>query len=292
MRMVVKLPETREKIIENLLRVANTKLPEDIGWALEAAAGWESNSVAATQLAAIMENVRKAEHLGKPMCQDTGIPIFYVRGKIDGSIARDISRAVSNSTSEIPMRPNTVDPILRTNYGNNLGEGMPCIHYIPTDDDFTEIAVLLKGAGSENMTKLKMLNPSDGMTGVKKFIIDSVIEAGGRPCPPGIVGVGIGSTADECTAMAKRALLEPLDMEDPDPEIQALEEELFVKINQSGLGPMGLGGNTTVLGVKVRKSACHTASLPVAVNIGCWATRRAVARITDTDVVYSQGVRL
>lgn len=183
MRMVVKLPETREKIIENLLRVANTKLPEDIGWALEAAAGWESNSVAVTQLAAIMENVRKAEHLGKPMCQDTGIPIFYVRGKIDGSIARDISRAVSNSTSEIPMRPNTVDPILRTNYGNNLGEGMPCIHYIPTDDDFTEIAVLLKGAGSENMTKLKMLNPSDGMAGVKKFIIDSVIEAGGRPCP-------------------------------------------------------------------------------------------------------------
>ncbi len=292
MCMVVKLLETREKIIENLLRVANTKLPEDIGWALEAAAGWESNSVAATQLAAIMENVRKAEHLGKPMCQDTGIPIFYVRGKIDGDIARDISQAVSNSTSAIPMRPNTVDPILRTNYGNNLGEGMPCIHYIPTNDDFTEIAVLLKGAGSENMTKLKMLNPSDGITGVKKFIIDSVIEAGGRPCPPDIVGVGIGGTADECTAMAKRALLEPLDMEDPDPEIQVLEEELFVKINQSGLGPMGLGGNTTVLGVKIRKSACHTASLPVAVNIGCWATRRAVARITDTDVVYSQGVRL
>ncbi len=249
--MVVKLPETREKIIENLLRVANTKLPEDIGWALEAAAGWEANPVAATQLAAIMENVRKAEHLGKPMCQDTGIPIFYVRGKIDGTIARDIAEAVANSTSAIPMRPNTVDPI-----------------------------------------KLKMLNPSDGMDGVKRFIIDSVIEAGGRPCPPGIVGVGIGGTADECTAMAKRALLEPLDMEDPDPEIQALEEELFVKINQSGLGPMGLGGSTTVLGVKVRKSACHTASLPVAVNIGCWATRRACARITDTDVVYSQGVRL
>ena len=290
--MVVKLPETREKIIENLLRVANTKLPEDIGWALEAAAGWESNPAAATQLAAIMENVRKAEHMGKPMCQDTGIPIFYVRGKIDGAIARDIAEAVANSTSAIPMRPNTVDPIIRTNYGNNLGEGMPCIHYIPTEDDFTEISVLLKGAGSENMTKLKMLNPSDGMEGVKRFIIDSIIEAGGRPCPPGIVGVGIGGTADECTAMAKCALLEPLDMEDPDPEIQALEEELFVKINQSGLGPMGLGGNTTVLGVKIRKSACHTASLPVAVNIGCWATRRACARITDTDVVYSQGVRL
>ncbi len=290
--MVVKLPEPREKIIENLLRLANTRLPADIGWALEAAAGWESNPAAATQLAAIMENVRKAKHLSKPMCQDTGIPIFYVKGRFDSSIVKDIREAVENSTKAIPMRPNTVDPIVRTNYGNNLGEGMPCIHFIPTDDDFTEISLLLKGAGSENMTRLKMLNPSDGMEGVKRFVIESVIDAGGRPCPPGIVGVGIGGTADECVAMAKRALLEPLDEEDPDPEIQALEEELFVKINQSGLGPMGLGGDTTVLGVKVRKAACHTASLPVAVNIGCWATRRASVRITDSDVEYSQGARI
>ena len=290
--MVVKLPEPTEKVVENILRLANTKLPEDIGWALEAAAGWESNRTAQSQIGAILENVRKAEHMYKPMCQDTGIPIFYVRGRFDSSIAKDIAQAVENCTKAIPMRPNTVDPIIRINNGNNLGPGMPAIHYIPTDDDFTEISVLLKGAGSENMTRLKMLNPSDGMEGVKKFIIDSVIDAGGRPCPPGIVGVGIGGTADECVAMAKRALLEPLDMEDPDPEIQALEEELFVKINSSGLGPMGLGGDTTVLGVKVRKAFCHTASLPVAVNIGCWATRRAVARITDSDVVYSQGVRL
>lgn len=290
--MVVKLPEPTEKIIENLLRLANTKLPEDIGWALEAAAGWESNPTAQSQIGAILENVRKAEHMSKPMCQDTGIPIFYVRGKFDSSIAKDIAQAVENSTKNVPMRPNAVDPIIRTNSGNNLGPGMPCVHYIPTDDDFTEISVLLKGAGSENMTQLKMLNPSDGMAGVKKFIIDAVINAGGRPCPPGIVGVGIGGTADECVAMAKRALLEPLDMEDPDPEIQALEEELFVKLNSSGLGPMGLGGDTTVLGVKIRKAHCHTASLPVAVNIGCWATRRAVARITDSNVEYSQGVRL
>ena len=290
--MVVKLPEPTEKVVENILRLANTKLPEDIGWALEAAAGWETNPTAQSQIGAILENVRKAEHMYKPMCQDTGIPIFYVRGKFDSSIAKDIAQAVENCTKAIPMRPNTVDPIIRINNGNNLGPGMPAVHYIPTDDDFTEISVMLKGAGSENMTRLKMLNPSDGIEGVKKFIIDSVIDAGGRPCPPGIVGVGIGGTADECVAMAKRALMEPLDMEDPDPEIQALEEELFVKINSSGLGPMGLGGDTTVLGVKIRKAFCHTASLPVAVNIGCWAPRRAVARITDNDVIYSQGVRL
>ena len=290
--MVVKLPEPTEKIIENLLRAANTKLPKDIGWALEAAAGWERDPTASAQIGAIMENVKKAEVLARPMCQDTGIPIFYVRGKFDSSIAGDIAEAVRRCTSNIPMRPNTVDPFTRKNYGDNLGEGMPCIHFIPTNDDFTEISVLLKGAGSENMTKLKMLNPSDGIEGVKKFIIDSVIGAGGRPCPPGIVGVGIGGTSDECVAMAKRALLEPLDMEDPDPEIQEMEEDLFVKINSSGLGPMGLGGDTTVLGVKIRKAACHTASLPVAVNIGCWATRRASVRITESDVVYSQGARL
>ena len=290
--MVVKLPETTEKVVENLLRLANTKIPEDIGWALEAAAEWETNKTAYSQIGAILDNIRKAEHLGKPMCQDTGIPIFYVRGKFDSSISKDIAQAVENCTRNIPMRPNTVDPFTRKNNGNNLGDGMPCIHYIPTDDDFTEISVMLKGAGSENMTKLRMLNPADGMEGVKKFIIDSVLDAGGRPCPPGIVGVGVGGTADECVAMAKRALMETLDHEDPDPFIKDLEEELFVKLNSSGLGPMGLGGNTTVLGVKVRKAACHTASLPVAVNIGCWATRRASARITDSDVTYSQGAVL
>lgn len=290
--MVVKLPEPPEKVAENLLRLANFKIPEDIGWALESAAAWESNPTAASQLAAILENVRKAEHLSRPMCQDTGIPIFWVRGRFDSSIAKDIAKAVENCTRSIPMRPNTVDVITRVNNGNNLGKGMPEIHFIPTDDDFTEITVLLKGAGSENMTKLKMLNPSDGEEGIRKFIIDSVLEAGGRPCPPGIVGVGIGGTSDDCVAMAKRALLEPLDYEDPDPEIRKMEGDLFVEINQSGLGPMGLGGNTTVLGVKIRKADCHTASLPVCVNIGCWATRRASAKITDSDVEYSQGAVL
>lgn len=290
--MVVKLPEPVKNVVENIIRLANTKLPADIVWALEAAAGWETNPAAAAQLGAIMENVKKAEVLARPMCQDTGIPIFWVRGRFDHSIADDIARAVRESTESIPMRPNTVDPISRRNNGDNLGEGMPCIHYIPTADDFTEVSVLLKGAGTENMTRLRMLDPADGMEGVKRFVVDSVLEAGGRPCPPSIVGVGIGGTSDDCLAMAKRALMEPLDFMEPEREVSDLEEELFVRLNSSGLGPMGLGGDTTVLGVKVRKAACHTASLPVAVNIGCWATRRASARITDSDVVYSQGARL
>ena len=289
---VIKLSEPVEDVVVNLLRLANTKLPADVGWALEAAAGWETNEVAYTQLGAIMENVKKAEHLGLPMCQDTGIPVFYVRGRFDSSIAGDISRGVARATREIPLRPNTVDPLTRENHGDNLGPGMPIIHYIPTDDDFTEITVLPKGAGSENMTRLAMLNPADGIEGIRRFVMDSVLDAGGRPCPPSIVGIGIGGTSDRCVEMAKEALLTPLDDENPNPALRKLEEDLFVALNGSGLGPMGLGGATTVLGVKVRKCSCHTASLPVAVNIGCWATRRASARITDHGVDYSQGVTL
>ena len=290
--MVVKLPETRQQIIENIIRLANTKLPADIIWALEAASEWESNTAAASQLGAILENVKKAEVLARPMCQDTGIPIFWVRGKVDCSISADIAAAIENCTKNIPMRPNTVNVINRRNNGNNLGRGMPEIHYIPTDADYTEIGVMLKGAGSENMTRLKMLNPSDGMAGVKKFIVDSVIDAGGRPCPPGIIGVGIGGTADHCVSMAKEALMEPLDHDEEDDELRQLEEDLFVELNRSGLGPMGLGGDTTVLGVKIRQADCHTASLPVCVNMGCWATRRASVKIYENQVDYAQGMIL
>ena len=288
---MIKLPEPVEDVVYNLIRLANTKLPEDIGWAMEAASGWEQNNIAYTQLGAIMDNVKKAEHIGRPMCQDTGIPVFYVWGKFDSSIGKAISKAVERATKDIPLRPNTVDPITRENCGSNLGPGMPIVHYIPTDDDFTQITVLPKGAGSENMTRLVMLNPADGIEGVKKFIIDSVLDAGGRPCPPTIVGVGIGGTSDVCVAMAKEALLVPIDEENPDPVLRKLEEDIFVALNSSGLGPMGLGGSTTALGVRIKKCACHTASLPVAVNIGCWATRRASAKITDNGVEYSQGVK-
>jgi fumarate hydratase subunit alpha len=289
---MMRLPEPVEDVVVNLLRLANTKLPTDIGWALEAAAGWETGEIAGIQLGAIMENAKKAEHLGLPMCQDTGIPVFYVRGRFDSSIAKDIAKGVERATESIPLRPNAVDPLTRVNSGNNLGPGMPIIHYMPTDDEFTEISVLPKGAGSENMTRLAMLNPSDGIEGVKRFVVGAVLDAGGRPCPPTIVGVGIGGTSDRCVEMAKEALLAPIDSENPDPDLARLEEELFMDLNSSGLGPMGLGGSTTSFAVKIRKAYCHTASLPVAVNIGCWATRRATARITESGVEYAQGAVL
>ena len=284
------LPESNDELIVRLIRLANTKLPGDIGWALEAAAGWETGEIAYSQLGAIMDNAKKAEFLGRPMCQDTGIPIFYVKGKFDSTIKNDIEKAVEKATKTIPLRPNLVDPITRENTNNNNGLGAPFIHFIPTDDDFLEITVLPKGAGSENMTKLAMLNPADGVDGIMKFIVSSVLDAGGRPCPPSIVGVGIGGTSDVCVSMAKEALLIPLDERNPDKILRKMEEDLFVMLNSSGLGPMGLGGDSTVLGVKIKKAGCHTASLPVAVNIGCWATRRATIRIySDGKYEFTQG---
>jgi len=284
---MIKLPEPIEDIVVNIIRLANTKLPEDIGWALEAAAGWETNATASSQLGAILDNAKKADFLGRPMCQDTGIPIFYVRGKIPPGISEEIAKGVRKATKAIPLRPNTVHPITRKNAGDNLGEGMPIIHYHPTGDDFLEITVVPKGAGSENMTRLGMLDPSDGPEGIKKFVISAVLDAGGRPCPPTVVGVGIGGTAETCMQMAKEALTEPLGETGDD--VREMEEELFTRLNASGLGPMGLGGDTTVLGVKIKMAYCHTASLPVAVNIGCWASRRASVRMANGKVEYSQG---
>ena len=224
--------------------------------------------------------------------------IASLRGEIEQgqagkeAIAAQIAKGVERATAEIPLRPNTVDPLTRENHGSNLGPGMPIIHYIPEDGDFTEITVLPKGAGSENMTRLGMLNPSDGVQGVEDFIVDAVLDAGGRPCPPTVIGVGIGGMSDTCAEMAKMALACPLDVENPDKTLRDMEERIFVRLNKSGLGPMGLGGATTCLGVRIKKAACHTASLPVAVSIGCWATRRASARITDHGVEYAQGAVL
>ncbi|MCL1984418.1 MAG: fumarate hydratase [Methanomassiliicoccaceae archaeon] len=286
---MIRMPIPLEDVVVNLLRLANTKLPDDVGWALEAAASWETNEIAYSQLGGIMDNMKKAEFTGRPMCQDTGIPVFYVSGKIDASIEEGIREGLKKATPLIPLRPNTVHPLTRKNSGDNLGDGMPIIHYRPTDGDFTEITVLPKGAGSENMTRLAMLNPADGADGIKKFIVSAVLEAGGRPCPPTIVGVGIGGTSDKCVEMAKEALLRPTDSVNENDEERELEDELFTILNSSGLGPMGLGGDTTVLRVHVKTGYCHTASLPVAVNLNCWAARRATVRIMkDGTAEYRQ----
>jgi fumarate hydratase subunit alpha len=275
--------------VKELLRLASVELPSDVKGALRDAYEREVEDVPKMQLKAILDNIELAEKMGTPMCQDTGVHIVYVKlGNVEVEGLEDaIKEGVAEATATVPLRPNAVHPLTRKNPGTNVGLNMPYVHIEKIKDDFLEITVMPKGAGSENMSALAMLTPAAGLKGVKDFILQTVVKAGGQPCPPGILGVGIGGTADVAMKLAKEALLRPLGSRNPDPEIAKLEEELLEALNGLGIGPMGLGGKTTLLGVNIEVAYTHTASLPVAVNYQCWAARRATARIyPDGRVEY------
>jgi fumarate hydratase subunit alpha len=264
-----------------ILQNAVTALPKDINEAIKKAFDEEGGTIAQMQLKNILDNIKIAQYTKLPMCQDTGIHIFYVTFGKDMVVQVDdaIIEGLREATKKIPLRPNAVHPITRDNPGDNTGLKMPYINYRFSDNDYMEIAVMPKGAGSENMSALAMLNPSQGLPGIKEFVLNTIINAGGKPCPPIIIGMGIGGSADISMKLAKQALLRPIDVRNSDEEIAQLEAELKDAINALGIGPMGLGGRTTALGVNCEYAFCHTASLPVAINIQCWAARRAACRI-------------
>lgn len=273
-----------EEVSVELLRQAVVELPVDVKKALGKAYEEETGEIAKTQLGAILDNVKLAEETCTPMCQDTGVPIFYVKVgtevRVEGNLEEGIKNAVLRATDEIPLRPNVVHPLTRKNPGTNVGENMPYVNYsILPGKDYVEITAFPKGVGSENMSTLGMLKPVEGIRGVKRFVIDTVIAAGSQPCPPTIVGVGVGGSADIAMKLAKEALLRPLDQKHPEEPIANLERELLEAINSTGIGPMGLGGKTTSLGVNVEYAYTHTGGLPVGVNIQCWAARKATAKI-------------
>jgi fumarate hydratase subunit alpha len=246
------------------------------------------------KLATILENIRLAEELKTPMCQDTGIIVFYVKvGASFGSVAgvpEALRRATRRATEEVPLRPNAVHPLTRKNSNDNTGMEIPHIVWEHGEGDTLDITALPKGAGSENMSAFSMLKPSEGETAIKRFAVDTVIKAGGQPCPPIVVGVGVGGTADLSLKLAKKALLRPISDSHPEPEVARLERELLKGLNLTGIGPMGVGGATTALAVKVEYAHCHTASLPVGINLQCWSARRASARVHRTGKVeYARG---
>lgn len=273
----------KNTVIE-LLRDSSTKLPLDVKNALEKAYEIEEGPAKA-QLEAILKNIKMAEDTSTPMCQDTGIHIFFVKigdvgnPKLEKKLASIIIDGVREATKAVPLRPNAVHPLTRKNPGDNVGDYMPYINFTPIDSDYIEITAMPKGAGSENMSKVAMLNPSDGIKGIKKFALDTVVSAGSKPCPPTIIGLGIGGSADISIKLAKMALLRPIDQRHSDPTVATLEKELYEAFNSLGIGVMGLGGKTTVIGVNAELGYCHTASLPVAINVQCWAGRKATARI-------------
>ncbi|MDD1670581.1 MAG: fumarate hydratase [Methanomicrobiales archaeon] len=252
------------------LSEAEIRLPEDVEKAIRAAYGREHNPVARGELGNILANIALAGEGRTLLCQDTGIPVIYLTLPPGLPYTKDLEEAVARgvrmATEKVPLRPNAVDPCTRENTGDNTGPGIPAIHVKPGET--FAVTVLPKGAGSENVSRLGMLLPTR-RADVERFIVETVALAGGRPCPPVILGVGIGSTFDGVAALAKEALLLPIDDMDP------FERRLCDAVNALGIGPMGLGGDTTALAVKVKKAACHTASLPVAVNVQCWACRRA-----------------
>ncbi|MFZ7136960.1 MAG: fumarate hydratase [archaeon] len=279
-----------ENVAVKLLQLAVTKLPSDVKEALQTAYQSES-CVAKSQLKAMLDNIELAEKTGAPLCQDTGIIIFYVKAGSELSgldkIESALRKATMRATKQIPLRPNAVDPFSHENTGNNTGRFVPFINWEIVPGDELEITVLPKGGGSENVSALGMLTPSAGVVGLKKFVVDTVIRAGAKPCPPTILGVAVGGGADIAMKLAKKALLKPVNEKNVDPKLAELEQELLEAVNSTGIGPMGLGGKTTVLGVKLDYAHRHPASYPVAVVVQCWAARKASARIcSDGKVEY------
>jgi len=270
--------------------MAATVLPNDVEKALRDAYERETNPTARTQLEAILKNIDIAR-TGIPMCQDTGIMIFYVKvgDKFPyiGEIRDALTKATIKATAEVPLRPNAVNPIVGGNSGNNVGEKIPWINWEIVSGDSVEITAFPKGGGSENVCILGMLKPGVGLKGVKKLVVDNAMSYMGKACAPNIIGIGIGGGSDIALKIAKQQLLRPLDDHHPDPEVAKIEEELKEAINATGIGPMGLGGDTTVLAVKVDYAMRHPASLPVGVAVQCWAARRSTAVITkDLEVKY------
>lgn len=262
------------KATTDAIRIAEITLPPDVLERIVAASKDETSPVARRELMHILENIRLAEERQAPICQDTGIPVIYLtlppQIPFTSTIVDAVRKGVREATVTIPLRPNLVDPITRHNTGTNISAEMPAVHILPGDR--MQVTVLPKGAGSENVSRLKMFTPTE-KDRILEFVVETALLAGGRPCPPIILGVGIGGTFDGAASLAKEALLEPLDQMTPQ------EIEICQKVNDLGIGPMGLGGKTTCLGVKIRSVGCHTASLPVAVNIQCWAARRATVEV-------------
>ena len=280
-----------ENVVFKLLQLAVTELPQDVKQALQRAHHEEESEAGKTQLKTILENVELAQKTRTPMCQDTGVIIFYVKAgsQVKGldKIEKALYRATTRATEEVPLRPNAVDPFTQKNTGDNTGRFIPFIHWEIVPGNTLEITVMPKGGGSENVCALGMLSPGMGLNGLKKFVLDTVIKAGAKPCPPNILGVAVGGGADIAMKLAKAALLRPLDQPNPDPNLANLEKELQEAVNSTGIGPMGLGGRFTVLGVKVEYAHRHPASYPVAVAVQCWAARRASARIhSDGKIEY------
>ena len=288
-------PETFYSQVENVCRelyIQSLKeIPPDIVEAIRQAAQRETKEVGRRIFSHYLKSIDLGRSQNMIVCQDTGIPIYWVEIggnlRLDGArLTQAIIKGTERATREHPLRSSIVSPITRENRQTSTGERIPIIHYdFVADSDVLDILFMPKGSGSENMSFMKMLVPADGVAGIKRFVLEQVIGAGAKPCPPTIVGVGIGGSSDLCMTLAKKATLRPLGIRNPDPQLAALEEELLAAINQTGIGPQGLGGDTTALAVHIESAWTHITCNPVAVNLQCWRAERRRAKLwTDGKV--------
>ena len=284
--------EVVEKAAKELYIRALKSLPPDIKTGFTKLSGTERNTTAQSILSTMIKNISVAEQTDNLLCQDTGIPIYNVwigrDVQVDGVLLRAaIRKGCERATREYPLRSSVVHPITRKNEHTSCGLNVPVIHF-----DFTDIPGLLriemipKGSGSENNSYLRMAIPAEGLAAVKTFVIDSVLASGGKTCPPTIVGVGIGGTSDLCIALAKKAATRPLGTACSDPEGASLERDLSQAVNQLGVGPQGLGGDSTSFEVHIEMAATHITMNPVAVNMQCHSARRASADITSAGTTF------
>jgi fumarate hydratase subunit alpha len=274
----VSVDEVR-KVVAAAVIEANTVLPPDVQEALQSALDRESNPAAARFLDIILDNARIAAREKMALCQDTGMVVAHIQlGQdvhlIGGELEEAINQGVREGYQRGYLRKSVVkDPFTRVNTGDNTPA---IIHIHLAAGEGLRITLLPKGAGSENMGQLAMLKPSAGVEGVKAFVLQVVREAGGNPCPPIIVGVGVGGNMEKAALLAKQALLREVGQPNPRPDLAALEAEILKGINSLGIGVMGLGGDTTALAVNIETFPTHIACLPVAVNLGCHSTRRII----------------
>ena len=271
------LSEALTAAVARLCVQANTQLPADVTAALNRCRQSEPWPLARETMGLLQDNLIQAKERDLPICQDTGIACVFVElGQevhIQGDFERAIHQGVRQGYGEGCLRKSIVgDPLRRVNTGDNTPAS---ITVRLTPGDRCTVTVVPKGFGSENMSRLAMLKPADGLEGVKRFVVETVRLAGPNPCPPTVLGIGVGGSFDKVAALTKHALLRPLDVENSDPFYAALEQELLEEINALGIGPQGFGGRATCLGLAIETAPTHVAGLPVAVNVSCHVTRRA-----------------
>jgi fumarate hydratase subunit alpha/L(+)-tartrate dehydratase alpha subunit len=281
-----------EETAKELYVRALKELPPDIKEGFARLAAQETAPIAQRVLATMIKNISVAEDTDNLLCQDTGVPIYNVwigaNADIDGvALKRAIRDGCARATLEHPLRSSIVHPLTRKNDQTSCGIEVPVIHVDWSDTvDMLEIEMIPKGSGSENNSFLKMAIPAEGVDAIRTFVIDCVLAAGGKTCPPTIVGVGVGGTSDLCVALAKRAATRALGTRCSDPEGAKLETELSAAVNALGVGPQGLGGDSTAFAVHVELAATHITMNPVAVNMQCHSARRARATFTPSGVDF------